>query len=237
MAAAATANPVVPTWKESAGREDGTDGYKFGDFTRGLMKRGSEGLQRGYANLVSWSSAPKTTEGYEFGDLFLKDLVLTISGQDQPKTKPEDDDDEPEVEESAAHKEIADAMNDTRQRALDLFKEHLPTLERQLQRLEAKKASGGLDVVEESKLFRLKFSMSGDGAGQTLTRVEKWKKDFEEIQSTTNVIVTASFVLMAESCGELAKLRSTFEQALKRAEDCAQCAHDVREVSETEASA
>jgi len=237
MAAAATASPAVPTWKESAGREDGAVGYKFGDLTRGFMKRGSESLQRGYANLVSWSSAPKTTEGYEFGDLFLKELVMTISGQALPKTEADSDDDETEAQESAAHKEIANAMNDTRKQALDLFKEHLPTLELQVQTLEAKKTSGGLDVVDESKLFRLKFTMSEDGAGQTLTRVDKWKNDFEEIKSTTNVVVTASFVRIAESCGELAKLQSTFEQALKRAEDCAQCAHDVCEASETEASA
>merc|ERR1740117_1576298 len=57
------------TWRESAGRSDGPDGYRFGDVTRTTG-----------AKLGNWANKPKEQEGYEFGDLFLKRMVKGLFG-------------------------------------------------------------------------------------------------------------------------------------------------------------
>merc|ERR1719454_2076450 len=96
-------------------RTDGDVGYQFGDVARTSLRCISSTLRK-------WSSRHKQEEGYEFGDLFLKDLVRTIvvkpeedsDARSSPEVPTSDDDDD----ESPEHRQIAASMREKRQKAL-----------------------------------------------------------------------------------------------------------------------
>lgn len=139
------------TWQEAAGRTDGDVGYQFGDVTRTSLRCISSTLRK-------WSSRPKQEEGYEFGDLFLKDLVRTIvvkpeeDSDARPSPEVPDSDDEDD-DESPEHRQIATSMREKRRKAVDLLERHLPRIEQRVQELEGKQE---LNAQEASEMYRIK---------------------------------------------------------------------------------
>lgn len=61
-------NVTSQTWKDSAGRDDGPDGYQLFDASRAAFKQAQ-----------NWAQKPKTKSGYQFGDLFLKSIILRVA--------------------------------------------------------------------------------------------------------------------------------------------------------------
>lgn len=201
--------PEQNTWKDVAGRSEGHEGYKFGDVSRTAFRRATETLQQCSERLQDWSNRPRWENGYEFGDLFLKDLMQGRSSCEvEPPCEPDDD-------ESAEHMEIAASMGEKRQESMRLFAQHLPRLQRRLQELESKQACGELDCLQASEIFRIKSSL------------ETYRKCLKDLKQCCEVRLDGAFVRIAESCGDLPKIQKALEEALQLSKLCARCADDL----------
>jgi len=201
---------AVETWKESAGRPDGQQNYQFGDVSRILLRRSSEGLEE-------WSNAPKTREGYQFGDLFLKGLVRGLLNSAEAESTPEVAGDE---DESAEHRALAASLLAKRQNALDLIEEHLPRIEQWLQEMQGKQE---LDALQSSAIWRVKVG----GLQGAPSPLETFRRCLEDIKASFSIRLDGGFVRIAETCGDLAMIQKSLDDALKVAEQCTKCANDV----------
>lgn len=200
------------TWQESAGRTDGDVGYQFGDVTRTSLRCISSTLRK-------WSSRPKQEEGYEFGDLFLKDLVRTIVVKpEEDREVPDSDGDDDDDDESPEHRQIAASMKEKRQKALDLLERHLPRIEHRVQELEGKE----LNAQEASEMYRIKV-----GSPLSPSPLESYRKGLEDLKSSCDVRLDGCFVRLAEACGDLPRIHKCLDDTLRSAEQCARCADDV----------
>jgi len=78
----------MASWKDSSGRKDGSSEYKFGDYTRSLVKWVNESQSNNGGNeeeeeASSWKSLSGRTEGpegYKFGDLTSSTLNFIFGG-------------------------------------------------------------------------------------------------------------------------------------------------------------
>jgi len=219
MASSVAEDNREATWKEAAGRTSGSSGYQFGDITRSLGGK-----------LRKWSCAEKTQEGYEFGDLFLKDLVRNVlsnpdgsaGGAKEALSETPADAEPNDADESAEHREIAAKLREQQKEALDLLEHHLPRIEDRLRELESKQQEQTLSGVEGSELYRIKVGSPLSGSP-----VEGYRNALKEVKATSSCRLDGCFVRCAENCGDLAKIQKSLEQVLKIAHDCRKCAEDV----------
>jgi hypothetical protein len=202
-----TEQDVEATWKDAAGRAEGNEGYRFGDITRISIRNASQKLEE-------WSSRPKRENGYEFGDLFLKDLVQSFTHSMEASLRSDDAE-----EESQEHKEIAASLVEKRQNATELLTKHLPRLEERLQELEAKRE---FDAQAKSEIFRIKY-----GGPACPRPLETYKKCLEDLRQSSEVPLNAAFVRTAESCGDLPMIQKMLDDTLSLSRACAQCADDL----------
>jgi hypothetical protein len=224
------------TWRESAGRQDGPDTYQFGDLTRSLTR-----------NAEDWASRPKQREGYEFGDLFLKRVVKSVSGMIRGSGGGGDADSAGGAPDAAEQNPAADAvdndgdgqadpaavqaaeLHEQRLRAQAIFERHIPLLEARKQALEAR-AQSIEDADEQAALFRLRGTV---GRSPVVT----YKMALQDLKDSYGIIPTidANFVRGAASSGgeQLRTVERCLKGIMRKAEDCKRCSQDVGADTET----
>lgn len=209
------------TWRESAGRQDGSEAYEFGDFSRSLIVRGVQGFR----DVEDWAMRPKQNDGYEFGDLLLKRGVRMVScmlGR-SPSTGGRDEEGTAEGREQVAPvaeaENLATELREKRERAQEIFERHIPLLEA---RQEALENQAIVTADELSARTRLR----GTGGLSPVRRFQKALADVKESHTVVPVI-DADFVRNATSTGSLDAVVRTLKQVMSIAVDCERCSRDV----------
>jgi hypothetical protein len=215
----------VRTWRESAGRQDGSEAYEFGDLSRSL---GVKAVQ-GFRDVEEWATRPKQKDGYEFGDLVLKRGVRMVScmlGR-SPSSGGRDEEGIAEGREQVAPvaeaENLATELREKRQRAQELFEKHIPLLEARREALEtASQAQAIVSAEELSARMRLKGTVGK-------SPVRRFQKALDDVMESHTVapVIDADFVRSAASTGQLDAVVRTLEQVLNIAEDCERCSRDV----------
>eukprot|EP00444_Apocalathium_aciculiferum_P025921 CAMPEP_0183429618 /NCGR_PEP_ID=MMETSP0370-20130417/48998_1 /TAXON_ID=268820 /ORGANISM="Peridinium aciculiferum, Strain PAER-2" /LENGTH=242 /DNA_ID=CAMNT_0025614717 /DNA_START=61 /DNA_END=789 /DNA_ORIENTATION=+ len=191
------------SWKDSAGRVEGSHGYQLGDLTRTCSK-----------NMHDWASAPKTRPTYEFGDIFLKKVVHTVTSQFAG------DGGGPEAG-TSEFAEVAARLQEQRQRARDQLATGIPLLEKR--KGELTQRSSDLDQVEVSELARL--------GGEILEKYRRALNDLEASYSSAPQI-TENWVACAAGQGLVPQIEKALLACATSADDCTSCVREVRAEAE-----
>mmetsp|Transcript_55888 Transcript_55888/g.105281 ORF Transcript_55888/g.105281 Transcript_55888/m.105281 type:complete len:382 (+) Transcript_55888:98-1243(+) len=171
-------------WRDSAGRAHGDDGYHFGDLSRTFLKHTK-------SSVSEWARG-KTRPGYEFGDLFLKNLCLCCCcGGSSP---------------TAELEEIAKKLQEQRTQANELLQTNVLKLELRQKTLEREHLGG-----EVSK-----------NAAVRGVHARKYKKALDEVEESIKAVpeITTAFITTTKQHGDLQKIQDSIRSILQLALEC-----------------
>jgi len=208
------AGDVTPgTWKQSAGRAHGRDGYELGDLTRAWMCRASKTLQEGFG--ISYQMQ-KTQDG---SAAFMSRASCLPASMDSNSHMPSSI--QNVQDEDAIHQDILAKMVVSRTTAKRLLKKSLPLLELRLQELNAGQV---LDTQDKYDLYRIH-------AANLLLQdpLQKYRKCLESVRSHCDIVFDSKFVREAQKTGVLQEFLELLDGNMMLADQCASLVNEVCE--------
>jgi len=206
------AGDVTPgTWKQSAGRTHGRDGYELGDLTRAWMCRASKTLQEGFG--ISHQMQKKLD-----GSAALMSRASCVpASMDSNSHMPSSI--QNVQDEDAIHQDILAKMVMSRTTAKRLLKKNLPLLELRLQELNAAQV---LDTQDRYDLYRIH-------AANLLLQdpLQKYRKCLASVRSHCDIVFDSKFVREAQKTGVLQEFLELLDDNMMLAEQCASLVNEV----------
>jgi len=199
------------TWKQSAGRTHGPDGYELGDLTRGWVQRASKRLQERFG-------ISQQKEKLKNGDAsFMSQASCVPASMDNKSHMPSSFD---SVHEGTIQ-DILARMLMSRTTAKRLLEKSLPLLELRLQELTAGHA---LDTQDKYDLYRIH-------SGNLLLRdpLQKYRKGLESVRSHCDIVFDSKFVQEAQKTGVLQEFLELLDDNMMLADQGASCVNEVYE--------
>jgi len=194
---------VTPgTWKQSAGRTHGRDGYELGDLTRGWVQLASKSLQERFGisqrDASFMSRAPSVPASMD-GSFPTPSSVHSLH--------------------KGAIKDILARMVMSRATAKRLLEESLPLLQLRLQELNAGHV---LDTHDKYDLYRIH-------SGNLALRdpLQKYRHGLESVRSHCDIVFDSNFVREAQKNGVLQEFLELLDDNMMLAEQGASCVNEV----------